>query len=78
MLFTLSYSFAHQQLSPEAQWRLGRPEPAGNPIVEMELLALLQKTGLGLLRRHRVLPVISEVVAVVANAGVEESVSEHS
>lgn len=69
VVFTQSYSTGYQRLRRDAKRWLGQPEPAGYPITESELRILLREAGLKEQRRHRVLPAISESVAVVA--GVE-------
>lgn len=70
VVFTQSYSTAYQRLRRQVKRLLGHQKPSAYPIDGSELRALMQGTGLKEQRRHRVLPAISESIAVVASVEV--------
>lgn len=68
IVFTQSYSTGYQRLRRAVKRVFGHVAPAAYPLTEAELRQLLAEAGLRELRRHRVLPLISEALTVVSAA----------
>ncbi|EAR21136.1 class I SAM-dependent methyltransferase [Nitrococcus mobilis] len=68
VVFTQSYSTWYQQLRRSVKRVFGHVAPAAYPLTQAELEQLLAGAGLQEIRRHRVLPLISEAITVVSVA----------
>lgn len=66
VVFTQSYSSPYQRFRRKIKKLLGHQVPSVYPITEEDLQKLLQESGLLEIRRHRIVPFISELIVVVA------------
>jgi SAM-dependent methyltransferase len=66
VIFTQSFDSGYQRFRRNVKRLLRHQEPAGYPISRDDLDRLLRETGLRLVRRYHLLPVVSEAMIVVA------------